>query len=72
MENLHLVADIINDVKAGKICPKGIAQIIYSMGNCLKDRHPDVYLWLSMPLEDTANMLFNAIDIAKEDDTVQA
>lgn len=72
MENLHLVADIINDIKAGKICPKGMAQIIYTMGNALKDRHPDIDLWVSVPLEDTSEMIFNAIDIVSSRDTVQA
>lgn len=62
--NEAIAADFIKQIDAGYIHPKHMADVLYAMHNAMVDRFEGVALWMPTDLEQVADDVLKAVDLA--------
>jgi len=62
--NEGIAADFIKQIEAGYIHPKHMADVLYAMHNAMVDRFEGVALWMPTDLEQVADDVLKAVDLA--------
>ena len=65
MTSEQMTADFIKQIKAGYIHPEHMADVLYAMHGAMVDRFEEVALWIPTDLEQVADDVVKAIDLAQ-------